>query len=40
MLKKFNDANGDANLIRAAMDHLQPLITAANIGMKLILMKY
>lgn len=32
ILGKIVDANGDADLITAAMDKLQPLITAANIG--------
>lgn len=31
-LSQFTEANGDKDLITAAMDKLQPLITAANIG--------
>lgn len=37
MLKKFDDANGDKGKIMAAMDELQPLITAANIGIYITL---
>lgn len=32
ILNKFAEANGDKDLITAAKDKLQPLITAANIG--------
>lgn len=32
ILNKITEANGDEELITAAMDKLQPIITAANIG--------
>lgn len=32
ILQKFPDAKGDKDLIAAALDNLEPLITAANIG--------
>lgn len=32
ILSKFTKAKGDKDLVIAAMDKLQPLITAANIG--------
>lgn len=32
ILNKITEAKGNKELITSAMDHLQPLITAANIG--------
>lgn len=36
ILSKITDAKGDEEMITAAMDKLQPLITAANIGKSFI----